>query len=282
MKKAPWPTLPFPFRSVTPFLDRLRHAQRLTGSALCVGLDPDLERMGLDRLPPAASVYDALVNFCTDVVRDTSHVACAYKPNSAFFEAGGSEGMRALEAAVRLVREEAPHALVILDGKRGDIGNTAERYAAAAFEALGADALTVTPYMGRDAVAPFLAHAGRAAFVLARTSNAGAADVQDLRTEHGLPVYQHVARAARAWAHGLPGTLGFVVGATAPDALAAIRALAPDAPLLVPGVGAQGGDAKAVMDANAGGPLLVNVGRAIFNAPNRRAFADAYASRLRL
>jgi len=267
---------------VTPFLDRLRHAQRLTGTVLCVGLDPDLDRLGFDRRVPAASVYDALVAFCTDVVRDTSHVACAYKPNSAFFEAAGSEGVRALETAVQVVRAEAPHALVVLDGKRGDIGNTAARYAAAAFDALGADALTVSPYMGRDAVAPFLAHAHRAAFVLARTSNAGAADVQMLRTDGGAPVYRHVVRGARAWADGLPGTLGFVAGATDPAALAEIRALAPDAPLLVPGVGAQGGDVRAVMDANAGGPLLVNVGRAIFHAPDRRAFADAYASRLRL
>jgi orotidine-5'-phosphate decarboxylase len=259
---------------MTPFLDRLRDAQAHAGACLCVGLDPDADR--LPHLLRAAPPPEAFAAFLTDIVRATAPFACAYKPNAAFFEAYGSAGAAALEAAVRAVRRHAPHALVVLDGKRGDIGNTARHYARAAFEALGADALTVTPYMGRDSVAPFLEYAGRAAFVLARTSNAGAADVQE-RVVEGRPLYAHVVEAAQAWCEGQAGTVGFVAGATDPQALAAVRRLAPTAPLLVPGVGAQGGDAAAVLEANAGGPLLVNVGRDVLYARGGADFAEGAA-----
>ena len=257
---------------MTPFLDRLRAAQTHTGACLCIGLDPDAARLpgALGAAPPPA----VFGRFLEDIVRATAPYACAYKPNMAFFEAYGSAGVAVLEETIRMVRREAPHALVVLDGKRGDIGNTARLYARAAFDALGADALTVAPYMGRDSVTPFLEHAGRCAFVLARTSNPGAMDFQ-ARLVDGRPLHAHVVDAALAWGEDAPGTVGFVAGATDAAALADVRQLAPEAPLLVPGVGAQGGDAAAVMEANAGGPVLVNVGRDVLYAGADAAYADA-------
>ena len=253
------------------FPDRLRAAQAHAGSCLCVGLDPDAERLPdpLVGLP----VADAIEAFCERIIRATAAHACAYKPNAAFFEAHGAAGWAALETVIAAVRRHAPHALVVLDGKRGDIGNTARLYARAAFDALGADAATVAPYMGEDSVAPFLAWPGRCAFVLARTSNAGAADFQHLVSD-GAPLYEHVARAALRWGADAPGTAGLVAGATEPGALAALRRIAPDAPFLVPGVGAQGGSAAAVLDANAGGPILVHAGREILSASSGADFAE--------
>lgn len=247
---------------------------------MCVGLDPDLDRMGA-AWTRGVSPFVALNGFGQAIVRATANVACAYKPNLAFFEAHGMAGLAALEELVGAIRRDAPHALLVLDGKRGDIGNTARGYAQAAFGWLRADAATVVPYMGADAVAPFLEDAERAAFVLARTSNPGAAEVQD-RLIDGEPLYRHVVRSAQRWADGHPGTLGFVAGATDPDALRGIRDLAPDAPLLVPGVGAQGGDAEAAVSAAGGGPLLVNVGRAILYADDPRAEAERFAASLRV
>ncbi|HYE59237.1 MAG TPA: orotidine-5'-phosphate decarboxylase [Rhodothermales bacterium] len=259
---------------MTAFIDRLRAAQAHTGTCLCVGLDPDPERLPEPlRLGPPPGAF---VSFLKDVIRASAPFACAYKPNMAFFEAYGSAGVVVLEQTLRSVRRYAPHALVVLDGKRGDIGNTAHAYARAAFEAYEADALTVAPYMGHDSVTPFLEHAGRAAFVLARTSNPGAADFQE-RTIEGRPLYTHVVQAALGWGSGMAGTVGFVAGATDPGALEAVRRLAPEAPLLVPGVGAQGGDAAAVLTANAGGPVLVNVGRDILYARHDAGFAEGAA-----
>lgn len=262
-----------------PFLDRLRAAQVAAGSALCVGLDPDPATL----TPPAPGVPLglAVVLACTDLVRATADVACAYKPNAAFFEALGADGSEVLHEVVAAVRRYAPHALVVLDGKRGDVGHTATMYARAAFDALGADAATVAPYMGEASVVPFLGDASRAAFVLARTSNPGADALQGLDVG-GVPLFERVVTLAQSWADGHAGTLGFVAGATDAAALARIRALAPDAPLLVPGIGAQGGDLDAVHDANAGGPLLVNVGRAIAGADDPADAARTFAARLRV
>ena len=254
------------------FLDRLRAAQTRTGSTLCVGLDPDAERLPdlLRGVPPGA----ALEAFCADVVRTTADVACAYKPNLAFFEAHGAVGWAALEGVIAAVRLHAPHALVVLDGKRGDVGNSARFYAAAAFDRIGGDAATVVAYQGHDAVAPFLAYPGRCAFVLARTSNPGAADFQHLDAG-GAPLYRRVVESALGWAPTDGGTVGFVAGATDPAALAEIRRLAPEAPLLVPGVGTQGGNLGPVTKANGGGPLLVNVGRDVLYASAGPDFAEA-------
>jgi len=250
------------------FFDKLRAAQAATRSRLCVGLDPDL-----GRLPTSLSgdVRKRVVTFNTAIIEATADVACAYKPNLAFYEALGPEGWQALADTVRAIPDDR---LVILDGKRGDIGNTARRYAESAFDRLGADACTVAPYMGRDAIRPFLQHAGRCAFVLVATSNESGADLQQIEVD-GEPLYQHVARLAAEEASKQPGEVGFVVGATRPELLAELRAAYPDVPFLIPGVGAQGGDPDAVIAASGDGPTLVNSSRSILYASSGSDFAQA-------
>ena len=164
--------------------------------------------------------------------------------------------------------------MVILDGKRGDIGNTARRYAAAMFDRMNADACTVAPYMGEDAVAPFLEFDGRCTFVLCKTSNPSSADFQE-RSVDGRPLYEWVAERVQAWAADRPGIAGLVVGATQPHALARLRAILPDAPFLIPGVGAQGGDPRTVMETAGSGPVLVNASRAVLYASGGDDFAEA-------
>lgn len=258
------------------FLERLRAAQQASASRLCVGLDPDPAHLPapLRDLAPAK----AISAFCRTVIEATAPYACAFKPNVAFFEALGPEGWRAFEEVVAAV---PPDRLVVADAKRGDIGSTARRYAEAFFGRTRADAVTVSPYMGRDALTPFLAYPGRAAFVLVLTSNEGARDLQLLPTE-GVPLYHRVAALALHAAEGQPGSVGFVVGATRPEPLAELRDMHPYTPFLVPGVGAQGGEPASVVRAAAHGPLVVNVGRAILYASGgtdyARAAADTAAS----
>lgn len=235
------------------FNARLADAIERTGSLLCVGLDPRPERL-----------ETPLADVCRRIVDATIEAAAAFKPNSAFFEQRGAEGWQALETVVRHIGGDR---VVLLDAKRGDIGPTAEAYARAAFGVIGADAVTVSPYLGGDAVAPFLADPGRGAFVLCHTSNPGAQDVQTLPVD-GRPLYLHVADlvAGRWNAHD---NAGLVVGATYPAALEAVRDLAPRLPILVPGVGAQGGDLEAALAAGldrAGGGLVVNSSREILHA----------------
>ncbi len=251
------------------FTDRLRAAQAATRSRVCVGLDPDparLPRPFRDR--PAA---EAMLAFNRAVIEATAEVACAFKPNLAFYEALGAEGWRVFEETVAAVPDGR---LVIADAKRGDIGNTARKYAHAFYEGVAADAVTVAPYMGTDSVVPFLEQEGRCAFVLVATSNPSGAEVQDLVAE-GEPVYRRVARLAVEAAADRPGEAGFVVGATRPGLLAELRSAYPDAPFLVPGVGAQGGDAAAVVAAAGSGPLLVNSSRGILYASGGDDFAEA-------
>ena len=256
-----------------PFADRLNAAVAEVGAPLCVGLDPDP-----DRLPSAFAEggADGAASFCEAVVEATAPHAAAFKPNLAFFEAYGPDGWDALSAVCAAVRRAGR--LLVLDGKRGDIGNTGRRYAAALYGGLGADATTVAPYMGADSVAPFLEHLGRCAFVLVATSNPGGADLQALDVG-GEPLYRRVARLAvdAAPADGSGGAAGFVVGATRPALVAGLREEHPGVPFLVPGVGAQGGAASSVLDANAGGPLLVNSSRAILYASRGPDFAEAAA-----
>lgn len=243
------------------FAARLKLALATSGSLVCVGLDPDPAR-----LPADLAATDApLVAWARRVVDATHDVAAAYKPQIAFYSALGAE--RELTASIRYIRERAPHALVILDAKRNDIGNTATAYAREAFERYDADAVTVSPYMGEDSVLPFLARPDRGAILLCRTSNPGARDFQDLEIG-GLPLYRHVAaQAAARWnAHG---NLMLVVGATWPQEMAALRAAHPELPFLVPGIGAQGGDLDATLAAglDAGGAgLLINSSRGIIYA----------------
>ena len=253
------------------FLSRFHAAQAATGSVLCVGLDPDLAR-----LPDSYRNYPedvAVREFCTSIVEATAPYACAFKPNLAFFEALGAEGWRVLVDVIEGIPGDR---LVILDAKRGDIDNTATKYAHALYDKLGGDAVTVAPFMGRDSIVPFLQDEERCAFVLAATSNPSSVDVQQLLVD-GEPVYKHVARMAVEVGEEHPGTVGLVVGATRPELLAELRAEHPQTPFLVPGVGAQGGSAEAVLEANSGGPVLINSSRGILYASGGRDFAGAAA-----
>jgi len=255
------------------FADRLDRACAASGGLLCLGLDPDIPKLPLDlRREPLP-----LLAFNRRSVDATADIAAAYKPQAAFYRPGGGEVL--LEATNRPIRERAPHALVILDGKRNDIGNTAEAYAREAFDRYGADAVTVNPYMGADSVLPFLARPDRGAVLLCRTSNPGAKDFQDLLVD-GLPLYRRVAeRADRDWSGS--GNLMLVVGATYPAEMAALRHAHPRLTFLVPGIGAQGGDLDAMLAAglNDGGTgLLVNSARGLIYAGGGAADARRAAA----
>jgi uridine monophosphate synthetase len=257
------------------FFTLLENRVRQVDSLLCVGLDPH---------PGDLPVYQAgeARDFCLRLIEATSDQVAAYKPNSAFFEAFGSEGMAALQQVIEAVPEGIP---VILDAKRGDIASTAQAYAQAAFHTLGADALTVNPYLGYDAVGPFLEAPEKGVFLLCKTSNPGAADLQDL---HIVPdsgegaasmLYEHVARLAQKWNQN--DNLGLVVGATQLEALARVRSAAPDLWILAPGVGAQGGDLRLALEAGLrsdGLGMLVPVSRAISRAGNPRQAAQEFRS----
>lgn len=266
------------------YLDRLARRSAAASTVLCLGLDPDPAALpegfgrdlaGLERF--AALVLDAAMPF-----------VAAVKPNLAFFEAYGSAGMAALERLRAGVPADVP---VIADAKRGDIGSTAARQAVALFDALGADAVTVNPYLGAEAVGPLLERMDRFAYVLCRTSNPGAGELQDLvvaaDSSVGAPaerLHERVARLAATWGPG--GTVGLVVGATAPEELAAIRSVAPGLAFLVPGVGAQGGATEPVLahgparaapaGGRPGGGLLVNVSRAIAGAASDGGPGDPF------
>ena len=258
------------------FFDKLTSVIQSNDSLLCVGLDPDLERLAIT-YSDRATEGERLYAFCRDIIEQTWDLACCYKPNAAFFEQAGAEGWAALKAVIAAVPDGIP---VLLDAKRGDIGSTAKAYARAAFEALGADAVTVSPYLGRDSVDPFLDYEGKAVFLLCHTSNPSAAEVQN----HGTPpLYQHIAREAQAW--GDAGQVGFVVGATQEAALRAVRRLAPDRWILAPGIGAQGGDLAAALSAGldaVGSGVIVPVSRGVLNAQDPRAAAQALRSAINL
>jgi orotidine-5'-phosphate decarboxylase len=243
------------------FAERLAHAQQTPTSLVCVGLDPDPAKLPQDLGGGAAPVFE----FNRRIVDATADIAAAYKPQIAFYSALGAEEQ--LAASIRYIRERAPAALVILDGKRSDIGNTAEAYAREAFERYGADAVTVNPYMGGDSVRPFLARPDRGAILLCRTSNPGARDFQDLNVD-GLPLYRRVAeRAARDW--NQHGNLMLVVGATYPREMAELRHAHPELTFLVPGIGAQRGDLDATLEAGLnprGAGLLISSSRDIIYA----------------
>lgn len=264
------------------FLDRLRTAQSHMSSRVCVGLDPVPTRLPT---PFADHRTDpqALADFCIAIINATAPHCCAYKPNLAFFEAQGAAGYAALETVVDAIPDTH---CCIADAKRGDIGHTARFYAKGLFDHLGADAITAAPYMGSDSILPFLHTPERGVFVLTRTSNAGSADLQACLVEAQgpmpkEPVYLRIARLVQQWNDHpeAQGDAGLVVGATAPEALAELREVCPALPFLVPGVGAQGGDASAVVDAAVtnDGLILVNSSRSILYAHNGPDFADAAA-----
>jgi len=255
------------------FIRRLQDAQQRNGSMLCVGLDPDPSRFPSTLKGDASRIYD----FCASIVDATADLAIAFKPQIAYFAAHGAE--KQLEQLMAHMRSDAPHVPVILDAKRGDIGSTAEQYAKEAFERYGADAVTLSPFMGFDSIEPYLKYEGKGAFLLCRTSNKGGDDIQNQRlaSVDGQPlVYEHIARmAGGAW--NVNGQLGLVVGATYPAEIERVRALAPKLPLLIPGVGAQGGDAVATVKAGwrSDAPIVVNSSRAILYASSGDDFAQA-------
>jgi len=255
------------------FTDRLRTAQTDRDTMVCVGLDPDPDRLPV-LLREAYALPEAVARFNAAIIASTRGAACAYKLNLAFYEALGRDGWNVL--AQTLARIPDTH-LTIADGKRADIGNSARFYARSAFDDLGFDACTVAPYMGRDSVMPFLERPGTAAFVLARTSNPGADDFQSCLCDGETPLFVRVAEAAAAWSGEAAGTAGLVAGATNADALATLRDRCPTLPFLIPGVGAQGGDAEAVMQAAATdeGLVLVNSSRSIIFASSESNFAEA-------
>jgi uridine monophosphate synthetase len=248
------------------FFEHLAQTAVLNNSLLCVGLDPRPERIPAEFGSEDEPVF-AFNRWIIDATRD---LVCAYKPNYAFYEACGLEGLRALQRTIDYIGSATP---VILDAKRSDIGSTADAYARAAFETWGAGAVTVAPYLGSDAVKPFLGHADRGVFVLCHTSNPSASELQTLHCD-GEPLYIRLARQAVEWAG--PEQLGLVVGATYPDALRAVRQVAPQAWLLVPGIGPQGGDIEAAVAAGLrpdGLGMVINASRAICYAPDPRAAA---------
>ena len=261
------------------FTDQLARATRQNQSLLCVGLDPEPSKF------PGAWAGDAsrIFDFCAAIVDATKDLVCAFKPQIAYFAAHRAEDQ--LERLMAHMKAVAPDVPVILDAKRGDIGSTAEQYAREAFERYGADAVTLSPFMGWDSVAPYLQYEGKGAFLLCRTSNPGGDDLQNQRlaSVEGQPLlYEHVARLAQGpW--NTNGQLGLVVGATYPTEIERVRALAPTVPLLIPGVGAQGGDAVATVkagwranaDGSSHGPIIVNSSRAVLYASSGEDFAQA-------
>ena len=260
------------------FLTMLAQAERSNQSLVCIGLDPDPAKFPMHWRGDASKIFD----FCAAIVDATADQAIAFKPQIAYFAAHGAEGQ--LERLMAHMRASAPQVPVILDAKRGDIGSTAEQYAKEAFERYGADAITLSPFMGLDSVQPYLRYPGKGAFLLCRTSNPGGDDFQNQRLQDlpGAPrLYEHIAHLARgSWNEN--GQLGLVVGATYPQELERVRALAPTVALLIPGVGAQGGDAQATVRAawrgtpeHTTGSIAVNASRSIIYASEAADFAQA-------
>jgi uridine monophosphate synthetase len=244
-----------------------------SSSLLCVGLDPHISDL---ESPTAASA----LTFCLNLVKGTSHYAAAFKPNAAFFEVFGAEGWTVLKQVVQAIKEESDRMgsriPVILDAKRGDISSTAEAYAESAFESLGVDCITLSPYLGKDSIDPFIKIREKGVFILCKTSNAGSGDLQDVTVNENEPLYIHVAKLAQTWNE--KNNIGLVVGATHLDAMKKIREVAPDLWFLAPGVGTQGGDLESAMRAGLrkdGKGMLIPVSRAISRADNpAKAAAD--------
>ncbi len=248
----------------------LRQAQQAQDSMLCVGLDPEPSKFPGDWRGDTTRTFD----FCAAIVDATMDLACAFKPQIAYFAAQRAEDQ--LERLVGHIHRVAPGVPVILDAKRGDIGATAEQYAREAFERYRADALTLSPFMGFDSIEPYLRWQDKGLILLCRTSNPGGGDLQAQRLAGGGMLFEHIARlAAGPWNRG--GQLGLVVGATYPGEIARVRELAPTLPLLIPGIGAQGGDAEATVRAGwrEGGPIIVSSSRAILYASGGADFAAA-------
>ncbi|MFT4179210.1 MAG: orotidine-5'-phosphate decarboxylase [Thermomonas sp.] len=262
------------------FIEKLRNRWQQADSLLCVGLDPDLAKLP-DRF---VDDEEALFTFCRDIADATAQYACAFKPQIAYF-AAHNNGEAALQRLIAHINGAHPDVPVILDAKRGDIGSTAEQYATEAFERFGADAVTLNPYMGRDSAAPFLARNDRGCVFLCHTSNPGARDFQELLVdgEPPEPLFQRIARTiANDW--NADGNCALVVGATFPEELKVIRDIVGEMPLLIPGVGAQGGDVEAVVRNGKtadGTGLMINSSRGILYASRGEGYAEAAADAAR-
>jgi orotidine-5'-phosphate decarboxylase len=256
------------------FNQQLQSAWASQGSMLCVGFDPDSKR-----LPPSLQGKpEGIFEFCREIADATADLVCSFKPQFAYFASQRAEAQ--LEKLIRHLKDHYPHIPVILDSKRGDIGSTAEHYAMEVFERYGADAVTVSPYMGFDTIEPYLRHKGKGVIVLCRTSNPGGSDLQFLNVSpDGQPLYLHVAKlAAQQW--NSSGQISLVVGATFPEEITKVRAIVGDMPLLIPGIGAQGGDIDATVEAGAirnkpGTGMIINSSRAILYASSGSDFAQA-------
>jgi orotidine-5'-phosphate decarboxylase len=245
------------------FIDKLLNISKKNKSLLCIGLDPNPDLM------PKVGILE----FNKAIISSTCDLVCAYKPNLAFYEALGIEGLTILEKTIKHIPPDIP---IIGDAKRGDIGNTAKAYAKALFSTFGFDATTVNPYLGSDSIEPFISYQDKGVFILCRTSTRGAMDFQDLRCPGGLSLYEMVAQKAKEW--NIYGNIGLVVGATYPEELKGVRSICPEMCLLIPGIGAQGGDlALAVsygVDAQ-GEKAIINVSRQVLYASRERDFAQA-------
>ena len=256
------------------FNQQLQSAWASQGSMLCVGFDPDPKRLPSSLQGEPEGIFE----FCRDIADATADLVCAFKPQFAYFASQRAEAQ--LEKLIKHLKDKYPHIPVILDSKRGDIGSTADHYAMEVFERYGADAVTVSPYMGFDTIEPYLKHAGKGVIVLCRTSNPGGSDLQSLNVSpDGQPLYLHVAKlAAQQW--NSSGQISLVVGATFPDEITKVRAIVGDMPLLIPGIGAQGGDIDATVNAGAipnkpGTGMMVNSSRAILYASSGSDFVEA-------
>jgi orotidine-5'-phosphate decarboxylase len=255
------------------FNQQLQSAWASQGSMLCVGFDPDPKR-----LPPSfQGKPEGIFEFCREIADATADLVCSFKPQFAYFASQRAEAQ--LEKLIKHLKNQYPHIPVILDSKRGDIGSTADHYALEAFERYGADAVTVNPYMGFDTIEPYLKHAGKGVIVLCRTSNPGGSDLQFLNVDSGEPLYLHVAKlASQQW--NSSSQISLVVGATFPEEIAKVRAIVGDMPLLIPGIGAQGGDIDATVKAGCipnvpGSGMIINSSRAILYASAGNDFAQA-------
>ena len=256
------------------FNQQLQSAWASQGSMLCVGFDPDPLRLPESLQGKPEGIFE----FCREIADATADVVCAFKPQFAYFASQRAEAQ--LEKLIRHLKDQYPHIPVILDSKRGDIGSTADHYALEAFERYGADAVTVNPYMGFDTIEPYLKHQGKGVIVLCRTSNPGGSDLQFLNiSPQGEPLYLHLAKLAATQWNG-SGQIGLVVGATFPEEISKVRAVVGDMPLLIPGIGAQGGDIEATVKAGSvpgkpGTGMIINSSRAILYASSGNDFAQA-------
>ena len=255
------------------FNQQLQSAWASQGSMLCVGFDPDPKRLPASFQGKPEGIFE----FCREIADATADLVCAFKPQFAYFASQRAEAQ--LEKLIGYLKDQYPQTPVILDSKRGDIGSTADHYALEAFERYGADAVTVNPYMGFDTIEPYLKHSGKGVIVLCRTSNPGGSDLQFLNVNSGEPLYLHVAKlAAQQW--NSSGQISLVVGATFPEEIAKVRAIVGDMPLLIPGIGAQGGDIDSTIKAGRipiapGTGMIINSSRAILYASAGSDFAQA-------